>query len=67
MGALVIGIRQGSAHFRQSGEGTLEITAWDPKHVAGTFVVPLAASDGRKATVKGSFDFPCYEGGKCQK
>lgn len=53
-------------------DGKLDITAWDKKHIAGAFEIQIAKRDfgggpGKKATLKGSFDFPCRAGKVCEK
>jgi len=62
----IVAIKTDAGHWQVQGEGELDIQAWDVKHIAGTAKVPLT-SDGKQATLKATFDFPCKSFGKCEK
>jgi hypothetical protein len=45
--------------IRLTEDGVLDVTAFDKKHVAGTFELH-AKQDAGDITIKGKFDYPCH-------
>jgi hypothetical protein len=62
----LLNIKADSGSWTPEPGGTFEITAWDKKHIAGTFELGVKTKD-RKAQLKGSFDFPCRAGQACER
>jgi hypothetical protein len=47
--------------------GTIAITAFDTRHVAGTIDVTAKQDKGGSVAIKGSFDIKCVRWGKCAR
>lgn len=60
----------GDEIWKISEAGTLKITKWDKKGIAGTFNFKaeetFAEGTPKKVSVEGSFDFDCTNGNKCE-
>jgi hypothetical protein len=68
---VMVNIKDGKGFWRAQAGGKLEVTAFDKKHIAGTFEIPLreglGKEGGTEAKLTGRFDFPCATSKSCEK
>lgn len=68
---VLLNVKNDKGFWRAVPGGKLEITAFDKKHVAGSFEFTaregMAKDGGAEAKFTGSFDFPCKSSKICEK
>lgn len=68
---VLLNVKSNKGFWRAVPGGKLEITAFDRKHIAGSFEFTakegMAKDAGAEARFTGSFDFPCKSSRSCEK
>lgn len=68
---VLLSVKGDNGFWRVQPGGKLDITAFDKKHIAGTFEFTakegMGKEAGKEAQFSGSFDFPCKASKSCEK